>query len=560
MSTLNVPQTTDFRNEPLDDVTAIRFQNTGGRARAIFDAAQFDELQISTAVEIIGSGKINEIDVSGQSISALNWTFSDWDEIDRANFRGTGEADSITGSEVTDSIFGGKGDDLLAGGTGRDRLFGDEGDDTFNLTRDRRSDGGLLDGGAGHDILFCLQSDVDVTSKRVSGVEELAFSLDQKSSMRIGAGAIGTPDGISRITGSSQTNLLEVSAFGSTADIDLSGLTFNNWNSNSDTLYLTGLGGIDSVIGSVVDDFIYCFGAMSIDGGGGNDTLLSNGGTADNSIDGGAGDDTLLMTGFSGGSFTGNIVNFSALGPLTGIEQLRYVEAGGDAEFFQRAVFGPGQLDGITTITGSTVSNILKIIVPSGGLLDLTSIVFELWGDTLFHSDEVQVIGSAARNIVKANDVGGTIKGGGGGDLLVGAAGIDVLSGGSGDDRLTGGDGDDDLSGDSGSDTLKGGAGEDRFLFGNPGDGADIILDFTSGEDLVAFSGEAFGLAAGSLAENKLQISGTSDAASNAVRFIFETDTGNLYYDPDGQGGSEAILIAALTPEMDFTASDIRII
>lgn len=64
--------------------------------------------------------------------------------------------------------------------------------------------------------------------------------------------------------------------------------------------------------------------------------------------------------------------------------------------------------------------------------------------------------------------------------------------GGNGDDKLYGGSGDDLLRGDGGNDILQGGAGNDTFWFYNPSldDGADVIKDFTAGQDKIRLSGD----------------------------------------------------------------------
>jgi VCBS repeat-containing protein len=68
-----------------------------------------------------------------------------------------------------------------------------------------------------------------------------------------------------------------------------------------------------------------------------------------------------------------------------------------------------------------------------------------------------------------ANDV---LSGEGGNDILFGQGGNDTLSGGAGNDLLVGG---------TGADVLTGGTGADIFLF-HPGEGADTITDFNSGD------------------------------------------------------------------------------
>ncbi|MEL6677296.1 MAG: fasciclin domain-containing protein, partial [Pseudomonadota bacterium] len=72
-----------------------------------------------------------------------------------------------------------------------------------------------------------------------------------------------------------------------------------------------------------------------------------------------------------------------------------------------------------------------------------------------------------------------------GDDVGLGGEGDDRLFGGSGNDRLDGGAGHDVLNGGRGNDALVGGEDADRFVF-NGRSGADVIEDFTVGEDVIA--------------------------------------------------------------------------
>ena len=76
------------------------------------------------------------------------------------------------------------------------------------------------------------------------------------------------------------------------------------------------------------------------------------------------------------------------------------------------------------------------------------------------------------------------LYGGVGNDTLYGGAGNDLLFGEFGSDKLFGEAGDDTLNGGAGSDTLTGGAGKDVFYYSS-GDGADIITDYTAGDDQI---------------------------------------------------------------------------
>jgi Ca2+-binding RTX toxin-like protein len=90
-----------------------------------------------------------------------------------------------------------------------------------------------------------------------------------------------------------------------------------------------------------------------------------------------------------------------------------------------------------------------------------------------------------------------------GDDIIGGGVGNDTVFGGDGDDWIRGGAGDDNLSGSGDNDTLTGGLGVDRLTGGLDADRfvflrvtdsgattptADIILDFTPGEDLIDLS------------------------------------------------------------------------
>ncbi|MGB3535984.1 MAG: Ig-like domain-containing protein [Microcoleaceae cyanobacterium] len=90
------------------------------------------------------------------------------------------------------------------------------------------------------------------------------------------------------------------------------------------------------------------------------------------------------------------------------------------------------------------------------------------------------------------------LSGGLGSDVLSGNQGTDTLSGddgndtvygGKGNDLLRGKAGDDWLWGDEGNDTLAGGEGSDRFVL-LPGNGSDLIEDFTIGEDLLVIANQ----------------------------------------------------------------------
>lgn len=129
--------------------------------------------------------------------------------------------------------------------------------------------------------------------------------------------------------------------------------------------------------------------------------------------------------------------------------------------------------------------------------------------------------------------------------------------GGVGDDSLVGSAGPDLLFGSGGTDTLTGGLSADSFLFATPSDGLDTITDFQQGIDHIDVVGTAFGgLPTGPLAPERFALNEPKDADD---RFVFNTTTRILSYDPDGNGAMAATSIAVLNVGT-FSTTDIRVV
>jgi Ca2+-binding RTX toxin-like protein len=115
------------------------------------------------------------------------------------------------------------------------------------------------------------------------------------------------------------------------------------------------------------------------------------------------------------------------------------------------------------------------------------------------------------------------------------------------------------LNGKSGADTLTGGAGHDLFVFDNKAkDGSDTVTDFHAGEDHLGFSGGVFKALAGGIAADNL-VAGTA-ATTADQHLIFDSNTGHLYYDADGNGSKEQVLIVTLTGVSAVHAADFQIL
>ncbi len=139
-----------------------------------------------------------------------------------------------------------------------------------------------------------------------------------------------------------------------------------------------------------------------------------------------------------------------------------------------------------------------------------------------------------------------------------GLAGSDTLMSGIGNDSLFGGDGNDILVGGFGIDTLMGGSGSDKFTFNSPTDGIDTISDFNAGEGdqiLVSASGFGGGLAVGNLPSSQFTLG--SSAANAGDRFIYNSSTGALFFDPDGNALQGQVQLAVLSSNPALTSSNI---
>lgn len=221
-----------------------------------------------------------------------------------------------------------------------------------------------------------------------------------------------------------------------------------------------------------------------------------------------------------------------------------------------------------TTLTGSDGNDIFFADA------DDTVLIGNAGNDILF--------GKAATIRLEGGDGNDTLYGGEKSVTLIGGAGKDIIFGGSSADRLEGGDGDDLLFGGAGNDILVGGSGADRFIFSNPNQGIDQILDFNVVEDKIEIqlpayikqssgsaiaivtigddaANNAFGKAGltpnTTLLADRFHIgAGAADAGD---LFIYNSTTGGFFFDVDGTDPTAQIQLATLSPGLALTNSNI---
>lgn len=143
-----------------------------------------------------------------------------------------------------------------------------------------------------------------------------------------------------------------------------------------------------------------------------------------------------------------------------------------------------------------------------------------------------------------------------GANLLIGNNNANVIDGKAGIDRIIGG---------KGIDVLTGGTGADTFVFDTKVSAvnADKITDFLSGTDTLEFDISVFKgfTAAGSVAaEAFVSGAGLVKGADADDRLIYNTTTGDLWYDADGSGRTKAVLVATLEGGPALSVDDLLLV
>ncbi len=154
--------------------------------------------------------------------------------------------------------------------------------------------------------------------------------------------------------------------------------------------------------------------------------------------------------------------------------------------------------------------------------------------------------GTAGPDSVRGLEGDDSLAGGRGDDILRGGRGDDTLMGGEGQDRLRGGLDDDRIIGGLGGDSLRGGEGSDSFVYASAAEGTDRIIGYDAAEDAIEVSAAGFGggLAEGAAASFVANLTGLADSGAGIGQFIWESDARTLWWDADGQSGTDAVKIA----------------
>lgn len=496
-----------------------------------------------TAVENVDGTQLSDTITGNASANVINGNSGD----DIIN--GAGGNDTLNGGGGNDLLIGGDGNDILDGGGGIDILYGEAGDDTFRIFNGWSGGyGEIYLGGAGSDTF-----DFSATTVSTSIVDLADGTFTY------------TPGGSGALSLSSIENAIG----GSGADT-LRGSGESNYlvgNGGNDALY--GRDGNDTLIGGEGNDILD--GGAGVDvmnGGNGDDTYYVDT-ASDNVIEATGGGTDLIyssvtyslvgravenatLTGTSGSSLTGNALDNvlngnSGNNKLTG-ENGNDILFGFDGDDLLEGGAGDDTING-----GNGIDTLSYVNATSGVTISLSVATAQVTGgagtDTVALMENIN--GSAFNDVLTGNSANNVLKGGAGNDELIGGGGSDTLEGGGGNDILNGG---------SGNDILTGGAGNDIFAFMNGlAANLDTITDYSVADDQFRLNSAAFGgLPVGTLAAAAFHI-GTA-AADASDRIIYNSATGALLFDADGNGAGAAVQFASISTGLAMTNAEFVIV
>ena len=171
-------------------------------------------------------------------------------------------------------------------------------------------------------------------------------------------------------------------------------------------------------------------------------------------------------------------------------------------------------------------------------------------GYTLGTAIEIGRLEGSSKFFLTGNGLGNSLDGNDASNVLTGLNGNDRLEGDGGNDRLWGG---------AGNDLLFGGAGADSFVFDtalNASSNVDIIADFVVADDIVRLDDAVFAGIGGTglLSANAFRIGAAAADAND--RIIYNSVTGALIFDSNGNAAGGAVQFAEIGPNLALTRLD----
>ena len=560
------------------------------------------------AIDATGQGTDNvfssvSFNLSGQELETLTLTGG-------ASINGTGNsiANVITGNSGINTLIGLGGNDTLDGKAGADTMQGGIGNDTYYV--DNAGDHVVETTGQGTDnvqayVSFNLSGqELENLQLRSSGnINGTGNSIANIINGNSGNNIINGLGGADTMSGAQGNDTYYVDNAGDHV-IDLTGqgtdnvfssVSFNLSGQELENLTLTGAANINGTGNSIANIITGNSGVNTLLGLGGND--IFRGGLGHDVMDGGDGLDTADYS---------NQVAAVAVSLTKAVDA--QVTIGGIAEDTVRNIENVTGGSGGDTLTGDGFVNVL---IGGGG------------NDTISGRDgNDTLIGGDGNDIINGNSGDDRLIGGRGNDTINGNSGLDTVDystdvnsgavhgivvnlwaggsqlgvaadtatdsfgntdfvtnirnvtgtqfadqifGGGHDNILTAGAGNDVLDGHLGNDTLIGGTGSDFFVFHTALDAltnVDSITDFSVADDTIQVDNLIFAALGGNgtLTANQFVKNTTGLAGDGDDHIIYETDTGWLYYDSNGNAAGGSTHFATLATNLALTNADFVVV
>ncbi|MEP9400493.1 calcium-binding protein [Sphingomonas sp. VNH70] len=479
----------------------------------------------------------------------------------------TGTANlNATGNGLANVITGNSGNNVLDGLVGADTMAGGLGNDTYVV--DNAGDVVIEAAGEGTDSV-----QASITYTLGANVENLVLT---------GTAAISAFGNAlaNSLTGNAANNTLDG---GAGDDVMAGGLGDDRYfvDSVSDRIVEANNAGTDTVLASVSYSLAGQFlenltltGTANLNATGNGLANVITGNAGNNVIDGGFGND-VMAGGLGDDTYyvdsTGDVVQeANNAGTDTVLASVSYSLAG---QFIENLTLtGTGN----SNATGNSLNNVLTgnagHNVINGGLGADTmiggngddiyyvdnsgDIVVENASqgtDTVISSVGFTLAGSHIENLTLTGSLSTYANGNGLDNVLVGNAGANTMNARGGADLIDGGLGADILTGEAGADSF-------RFSTALGNGNVDTITDFTVADDTILLDDAVFAAAGslGTLAAGAFRIGTAAQDADD--RILYDSATGALYYDADGNGAGAAVQFATIGTGLALTHADFVVI
>lgn len=541
-----------------------------------------ERLQFSDGVfDANGNKLVAQIALAGTQILTVDPSFGyttagDGDMIIKGSLSG----DAIYAGKGNKTILAGGGDDtiiltagsssapaaainMIDGGAGADLMIADAGANTFVVD----NVGDVVIGGNDVDTIWSsvnyrLGEDVEELFLKSNALQGVGNALANTITGNSGANSLTGEAGDDTLDGGKGTDTLIGGAGDDTYIVDnVKDAVVEQPDEGTDTVKSS----VSHTLAGDVENLVL-LGTAALKGAGNALANTITGNSGKNVLDGGAGDDKLV-----GGKGDDTYVVDSALDSVVEVdlEGIDTVQAGVTytlSAYVEKLVLtGGGMIDGTgngidNLLTGNAFDNRLsgaagndKLVggagrdtlvggtgddTLDGGLgLDIADYADASSGVTvsLAKTTAQDTIGAGIDAIRNVEDLGGSIHG----DKLTGSASANLLLGRAGDDVLSGG---------LGMDTLLGGADADAFLFESVlgKTNIDLIEDFLVGTDTIWLDDKIFAKLSGmTVLDAGSFVTGTAALDANDY-ILYDSLTGALFYDKDGNGSGAAAQFAIL--------------